>query len=164
MFEIGDLVMHPTNGICRVSGIRDDDMSVGEKVYILKPHRAAHGDVSILVPCSKADEAGIRNLMSVEEVDNVLKIMEDPGAENSDDTDKDKKTLRVIIRSGKPYKIAEVIRDSEKSNKVVLARDIKSFLDRMKDTLAGEIAYVKNIPKQKAKDLIDSRLGKNIKG
>lgn len=163
MFKIGDLVMHPTNGICRVAGVRDDDISVDEKLYILKPYKTSHGEVSILVPCSKADEAGIRNLMSGEEVDNVLKIMEDPGAENSEDTDKDKNTLRTVIRSGKPYKVAEVIRDLEKSNKVVLSRDIKSFLDNAKNTLADEIAYIKNISKQRANDLIDNRLRKNIK-
>ncbi len=154
--------MHPTNGICRVIGMREDDMSEDEKMYVLKPQDTAPGEVSILVPCSKISEAGIRGLLNLDGVDSILKIMES-GAENIDDAAKDKKSFREVFRSGSACKVAEAIRDLEKNNEAAPARDIKPFLTIMKDNFADEIAHIRNISRHRANGLIASRLKKNLK-
>jgi RNA polymerase-interacting CarD/CdnL/TRCF family regulator len=160
--KIGDLVMHPTNGICRVTGIKKDDMSVGEKMYVLKPQKISQGEWSILVQCRKAAQVGIRVLLSVKEIESILKIME-AGPENIDVSDNDKNALKAIFRGGDPYKTAAAIRDLEKSDDMIITREIKPFLIVVKENLANEIAHIKKISKPQANNLIANRLKKNIK-
>ncbi|MDP8298752.1 MAG: CarD family transcriptional regulator [Candidatus Tantalella remota] len=160
MFKVGELVMHPANGICRIVGIKEDSMLGGERVYVLKPRESSCGKFSIFIPCSKSRKVGIRNLLGSKEIDDILRILWSK-TKDVDNSYKDKNILREIIKTGDIYRVAHVIRNLEKDTKTELPKEIKPLVSGVKMKLVDEIAYVKKISEQRANDLIENSLMKN---
>ena len=74
MFNIGDKVVYPMHGAGTIEGIEEKDI-LGEKqaYYIIK----MPGEVKVMVPTSKAEEIGVRNIINKENAGKVFKVLEE---------------------------------------------------------------------------------------
>ena len=71
MFNVGDKVVYPMHGAGIIQDIEEKDI-LGEKTsyYIIK----MPGEVKVMVPTSKAEEIGMRNIIDVETASKVFKV------------------------------------------------------------------------------------------
>ena len=60
MFNVGDFIVYPMHGAGTIDAIEEKDIS-GEKqsYYVLK----MPGEVKIMIPISKAEQVGVRNII-----------------------------------------------------------------------------------------------------
>lgn len=86
MFNIGDKIVYPMHGAGTIDAIEQKDI-LGEKqdYYIIK----MPGEVKVMVPISKAEDVGVRNIINKEEAGKVLEILEANETEMSNNWNKD---------------------------------------------------------------------------
>ena len=81
MFNVGDKIVYPMHGAGTIDAIEEKDI-LGEKqsYYILK----MPSDVKVMIPTTKAEEVGVRNIIDKESAENVFKVL------GQDETEMDK--------------------------------------------------------------------------
>ena len=69
MFNIGDKIVYPMHGAGTIDSIEEKDI-LGEKqaYYIIK----MPGEVKVMIPTSKAEQVGVRNIIGKEEASKVM--------------------------------------------------------------------------------------------
>ena len=72
MFNIGDKIVYPMHGAGTIDSIEEKDI-LGEKqaYYIIK----MPGEVKVMIPTSKAEQVGVRNIIGKEEASKVMTVL-----------------------------------------------------------------------------------------
>jgi len=138
MFRIGDRVVYPMHGAGIIEAIEEREV-LGEyqKYYVLN---LPIGNMKVYIPLSNVEQLGIREVISAEEVPQVLNIL----AKES--------TLPVLtwnrryranmdrIRSGNIYSVAEVVRSlSQREREKGLSTGEKKMYDNAYQILVSEL-------------------------
>ncbi len=98
MFNIGDLIIYSTHGVCRIDDICKKSYSnVSREYYILYP--VEDPDLKISVPVN-SDRVVMLDIMDKEEAEKVLKFFEEPGIEWIEDAKVRNKKYTNIIKGG----------------------------------------------------------------
>lgn len=156
MFHVGDTVIHPGHGICRVEAIQNYQ---NKPLYVLKlKGRPAPGDFKILVHEGNVKTIGLRHPISKNKVSAVFRILRKKSGDISKDSDNGYPLTREKVQSGNLYKIAEVVRDMEKQRGSSHISARKGLLASASSLITEEIAFVKKISKDRAQELIDNAL------
>ena len=72
-FKVGDRVVYPHHGAAVIKKKHSMDVAGEKKEYFVL--QMAHGDLTLSVPVDKADEVGMRPPISVEDVEDVLRLL-----------------------------------------------------------------------------------------
>lgn len=95
MYEIGDFIVHPGQGVCQVEGVEENPTPV----YHLMPVR---GRNPILIKYPVASEANLRPVVSAEEAESLIEGF--PTLEPDEFTDRsavlEEKHFKAVIRHG----------------------------------------------------------------
>lgn len=156
MFNIGDKIVHPMHGAGIVDSIEEKNL-LGEKqsYYILK----MPGEVKVMVPTVKADEIGMRNIVSKETADQVLGIL------GKDETEMDKNWSKRYrnnmdkMKSGDIYEIADIVRNLTFMQKEkCLSTAEKKMLNNARQILVSELVLAEHTNKDDMEEIVDSRI------
>jgi len=162
ILEIGNTVVHPAHGFCKIIGIIQDSSSgkgQGEMSFELKPKKNVSGNFRIIIPVKAMKRSGVRSPVTKTELDKVLRKLKYNEKEDDEETIDYFKNQKKL-KKGDLNKVAEVIRSLEKYEyQLLLSKDQKT-LDLAREILAREIAYVKKISKTKANKIIDKNLNR----
>ena len=156
-FDIGDKVVYPGQGVAEIIAISEKDVGGFKlKFYEL---RLLETDVKIMVPVRKAQQVGLRNLISTEELDSLLTLLRkrdivfDKQAWN-----RRYRTFVEKVKSPNASDVAEVFRDlSILKHQKELSFGEKRMLEQAQNLLVQEIALVRDIPKEEATALLDDQ-------
>jgi CarD family transcriptional regulator len=157
-FKVGDIVVYPPHGIARIGSI--ESQQVGENLlecYILQI--MASGATVIVPATNAAERAGMRNLMSTEEVESVFSILRIPQKVSQRTWNRRFREFNDKLRSGSVLKAAEVYRDlcSLQGTKQ-LSYGEKKMLERSEELLISEICASQNLPKGEIKQQLDAAI------
>ena len=72
-FKVGDRVVYPHHGAAVIKKKQSMEVGGEKKEYFVL--QMAHGDLTLSVPVDKADEVGMRPPISVEDVEDVLRLL-----------------------------------------------------------------------------------------
>lgn len=121
--KIGDIVVEPTLGICRVEGIRSLAVDGRTEDYFVLQARPSTGAVpqpshvlaaqkatSVMVSRSQLGKRGIRRPMSPEEVKKMLALFRDPVVAVRKDAREDYLEYQEILKSGDPGRVCKLLR------------------------------------------------------
>jgi len=154
MFEIGDKVVYPMHGAGIVEGIEEREI-LGEKqsYYIL---RFPVGDMKVMIPTANVEQIGIREVISVEEIDKVVEFLSSDQSHMSNNWNKRYRQNMEKIKSGDIYEVAEVVRnlmlrDREKG----LSTAERKMLSNARQILISEIVLSKDADEEEVTALID---------
>ncbi len=154
MFEIGDKVVYPMHGAGIIEGIEEREI-LGEKqsYYIL---RFPVGDMKVMIPTANVEQIGIREVISVEEVDKVVELLSSDQSHMSNNWNKRYRQNMEKIKSGDIYEVAEVVRnlmlrDREKG----LSTAERKMLSNARQILISEIVLSKDADEEEVTALID---------
>ena len=156
-FKVGDRVVYPHHGAAVIKK-KESRVVNDEKVeyFVLQ---MAHGDLTLSVPVNKADEVGMRPPISVEDVEDVLRLLGKRDVREPSNWSRRFKNHQEKLKSGDVYQVAEVVRNlALRESARGLSAGEKSMLERARVILASELSIAWNVPEEEALD----RLGKAL--
>ncbi|TCS93585.1 CarD family transcriptional regulator [Hazenella coriacea] len=157
MFLIGDKVVYPLHGAGVIQDIEEKEI-LGKKqyYYILKMATEPMGKLQIMIPIEKSEEVGIRQVVDLETMEDVLYTLHDDETDSSTTWNQRYRINADKMKSGDIYKGTEVIRDLARLNKVKpLGTGEKKMLDNALQILISELVLVKGIGEEQATAFLD---------
>ena len=156
MFNVGDKIVYPMHGAGTIDAIEEKDI-LGEKqaYYIIK----MPGEVKVMVPTAKAQEIGVRNIISKESAVKVFEILEENETEMSNNWNKRYRDNMEKMKSGDIYEVADVVRNlSFKQKSKGLSTGEKKMLNNAKQILVSELVLAEHASKEEVETLIDNKI------
>ena len=156
MFNIGDKIVYPMHGAGTIDAIEEKDI-LGEKqaYYIIK----MPGEVKVMVPTVKAEEIGVRNIISKENANKVFEILEENETEMSNNWNKRYRDIMEKMKSGNIYEVADVVRNlSFKQKEKGLSTGEKKMLNNAKQILVSELVLAEHASQEEVETLIDNKI------
>jgi CarD family transcriptional regulator len=153
MFEIGDKIFYPNHGAGVINAIEEKEF-LGEKhlYYVLNMFLR---ELQIMVPVNKMSNLGIRKVVDLDIMENVLAMLQDGEPDLTVNSTQRYRINMDKIMSGDIYEGAEVIRDLTCiSRKKVLGSGDKMMLDNAQKLLLSELVLVKGISTEQASHLL----------
>lgn len=160
MFKIGDKVVYPMHGAGTIESIEERElMGNQEDYYIIK---MPVGGMKLMVPTSKVENIGIREVSNKTEADKVFSVLEKPKDPYIYDANWNKRynVNAEKIKSGNILEVAEVVRElSHRHMERGLSIGEKKMLATAKDILLSEMVLSENM----SHDILDNRIEESIK-
>ena len=118
------------------------------------------GDMDISIPTNKINDMNIRDVISKEEGDRVLKILDDEPSDMSSNWTVRYRQNQEILKTGDIFEIAKMVRnlailDKDKG----LSTTEKKLLNRSRRILASELVMAGSLEKEEAEKMIDESIG-----
>ena len=162
MFNIGDNIVYPMHGAGTIDSIEEKEI-LGEKLqyYVIK----MPGEVKVMVPISKAESLGVRNIIDMNGAKNVLKLLEQDETEMSQNWNKRYRDNLDKMKTGDIYQVADVVRNLtfQQKEKGTLSTGEKKMLSNAKLILVSELALAENSPQEEVEHLIDNKIEMSYK-
>jgi len=156
MFNIGDKVVYPMHGAGTIEGIEEKDI-LGEKqsYYIIK----MPGEVKVMVPTSKAEGIGVRDIIDKETAGKVFKVLETDSTQMDMNWNKRYRDNMEKMKSGDIYEVADVVRNlSFKQKEKGLSTGEKKMLLNAKQILVSELTLAGNSKKEEIEEMVNSKI------
>ena len=156
MFNIGDKIVYPMHGAGTIDSIEEKDI-LGEKqaYYIIK----MPGEVKVMIPTSKAEQVGVRNVIGKEEASKVMTVLGENETEMSQNWNKRYRDNMDKMKSGDIYEVADVVRNlSFKQKEKGLSTGEKKMLSNAKQILVSELVLAEHASEEEVEKLIDNKI------
>ncbi|HEY4544760.1 MAG TPA: CarD family transcriptional regulator [Tissierellaceae bacterium] len=141
MFDVGEKIVYPMHGAGVIKDIEEKEI-LGEKrkYYIME---MPIGDMKVMVPLDKVEEVGVREIITKEEMEDVVTILEGDRSKMPQNWNRRYRSNMDKIKSGDIYEIAAVVRnlmllDVEKG----LSTGERKMLSDAKQMLVSEMVLV----------------------
>ena len=156
MFNVGDKIVYPMHGAGTIDSIEEKDI-LGEKqnYYIIR----MPGEVKVMVPTSKAEEIGVRNIIDKEKAGKVLEILEENETEMSNNWNKRYRDNMEKMKSGDIYEVADVVRNlAFKQKEKGLSTGEKKMLNNAKQILVSELVLAEHASQEDVEKLVENKI------
>lgn len=156
MFNVGDKIVYPMHGAGTIDAIEEKDI-LGEKqsYYIIK----MPGEVKVMVPTSRAEEIGVRNIINRENAGKVFQILEENETEMSNNWNKRYRDNMEKMKSGDIYEVADVVRNlSFKQKEKGLSTGEKKMLNNAKQILVSELVLAEHATQEEVEQLVENKI------
>lgn len=139
-FKIGDKAVYPAQGVAEITGIESKEISGNAEIfYVLK---VLDTEKKIMVPVSKVEAVGLREVIGTDDVDRVFTLLKEHPV-HIDQTTWNRRYRRYVekLKSGSVFDVAEVVRDlyTLKADKP-LSFGERKMLDTARSLLLTELA------------------------
>ena len=153
MFSIGDMIYYPRHGAGIIEGIEEKEV-LGEKCkyYVI---RIALGDMKVMVPISKTEFHGIRNITSRDRIDDIYNILSGETSCMCKSWSKRYRENEAIIRRGDVFEISELVKNltvADRGKK--LSTGEKRMLENVRQLLVSELMLMLDEPYEKIEEKI----------
>ena len=144
LFKIGDKAVYPGQGVTEITGIETLDICGNQEVFYVL--RVLDTEKWIRVPLNKVRSVGLRELIDLNEVEEVYAVLRERG--RPVDTQTWNRRYRKYvekIKTGSLYSVAEVLRDLylTKYEKPLSCRE-REMLDMARRLLVKELSIASN--------------------
>ncbi len=156
MFSVGDKIVYPMHGAGTIDAIEEKNI-LGETqaYYIIK----MPGEVKVMVPTAKAEEIGVRNIISKENAGKVLEILEENETEMSNNWNKRYRDNMEKMKSGDIYEVADVVRNlAFKQKEKGLSTGEKKMLNNAKQILVSELVLAEHASQEDVENLVENKI------
>jgi CarD family transcriptional regulator len=156
-FAVGDGVMYPNRGAGRITGVEQLELVEGyEEYYVID---IPSGRLTVRVPLRRADDLGLRPVMSQGNFERVLDILRSKPRDLPDDYKQRQQEVEEQLKTGSAALLAEVVRDltGRLRGRYLTKRD-GDLLAQARDLLADEIAMATDGEVTAIHDVLDDAL------
>ncbi len=157
MFNVGDKIVYPMHGAGIINDIEEREiLGEAKKYYIME---MPIGDMKVMVPLDKVDEVGVREIISLEEMEEVMGILKDDRSKMPKNWNRRFRSNMDKIKSGDIYEIAIVVRnlmilDLEKG----LSTGERKMLSDAKQMLVSEMILVYDKTIEEVEEIIEESI------
>jgi CarD family transcriptional regulator len=144
-FQVGDKAVYPAQGVGEIIGI--DEKSVSGKTHRFYCLRILDTDIRILVPIDNAEQVGLRNVVTPDDIEGVYDVL------RHEETCLDKQTwnrryrgFMEKIKTGSLFEVAEVFRDLHRLKRTkILAFGERRMLETARGLIVQELSVAKGL-------------------
>jgi len=154
-FHVGEMAVYPAQGVAEVVGIEEKEIS--GKVHRFYVLRIVDTDMRIMVPLTKAQEVGLRQIIGEEEIAEVFEILREKEVHVDKQTwNRRYRGFMEKIKTGSLFEVAEVYRDLYrlKSSKT-LSFGERRMLDTAKNLIVKELSVARKMNERKMEKEIE---------
>ena len=156
--NIGDKVVYPMHGAGEITGIETDE--VGGVVNSYYVFRLPMGNMKLMLPVDKLEEAGLRDLISPAQVDELVKILTSETEQMQGSWNKRFHTNLERLKSGNIFEAAAVARNlSRQNSKKKISSGERRLLDLSRQILISELVYVCGKTPEETTAWVDELIG-----
>ncbi len=156
-FSKGDYVVYPTHGVGRVTGIEDQEIA-GEALKLFVIHFEKER-MTLRVPVTKVEVAGLRRLSNRKVIDAALKTLTGRSRAKRTMWSRRAQEYEAKINSGNPVLIAEVVRDLHRgADQPDQSYSERQMYQAALERLSRELAAVESIDTEQATEKIERLL------
>ena len=152
-YKVGDRVVYPHHGAGKVEKKEIKEL-LGEKREYLTI-RIIHNDMTVMVPCEKAGQVGLRNIIGAAQVKKVMAVLTADVSTMPKNWNRRFKFNREKIKTGDIYELAEVVRNlAIREFEKGLSTGEKQMYTRARKILASEMMYALAMDEEEAEDYL----------
>ncbi len=157
MFVVGDTVVYPQHGAGRIVDMVDQDFQGEPRSYFLI--EILHNQMTVMVPVDGLDKAGIRAVISQQEVEELVGVLRDDPTKMPVNWSRRVRHNRDKIKTGDIFEIADVLRnlalrDSERG----LSTGEKQMFGKVRRIMASELMCAMSMTEDEALQFLDTIL------
>ncbi len=163
MFEVQDKIVYPMHGAGVVEGIESLDLfDEGEQEYYKL--NIVSENMEILIPTDRAEEFGIRPIVTPEVIDEMLEALHGEIGEMNPNWSKRYQANLEILKTGDIFKVADVVKNLTLLNRQKgLSTGEKKMMTSARGYLVSEMVLVLDITPEEATDMINKSIGEKAK-
>jgi len=152
-YKVGDHVVYPHHGAGKVEKKEIKEL-LGEKREYLTI-RIIHNDMTVMVPCEKAGQVGLRNIINATAVKKVMGVLTADVSTMPKNWNRRFKFNREKIKTGDIYELAEVVRNlAIREFEKGLSTGEKQMYTRARKILASEMMYALDMDEEEAEEYL----------
>lgn len=156
-YSKGDKVVYPMHGVGHVSEV-DNKTILGEEHLYYVIHIASD-DMKVMIPVDKADELGLRPIVSEDDIKKSLHMLMAHSTAMDDDWKVRFANNKDKIKTGSIFEVSEVVRNLYQRNKVKeLSSSEKKLYETAYQLLVDEISLKRNSGREEIENLISEKL------
>ena len=156
-FKVNQKIVYPSQGVGKITEIKErsfkEDMILYYVIYL------EVSDMTVMVPCARAEELGIRAIVSKKEAQKALELISEDFEPIPSDWKLRYQMNLDLLKKGSVVDIATIVRSLYHRSKVkelpILERKL---YDSARKLLEDEITYALNIPRSEVEALIHTHL------
>jgi CarD family transcriptional regulator len=157
LYEVGDKVVYPHHGAGRIMKIEEKEVLGELRSYLTI--QILHNDMTVMVPVENADRAGLRRVVDVGVVEEVLAVLRGNPTNMPKNWSRRYKHNREKLKTGDIFEVAEVVRNlAVRHADKGLSTGEKQMFSKAKKILASELMYARNITEQEATEFLEGVL------
>ena len=158
MFKIGDKIVYPMHGAGIIDSVEIKEFLGEEKEYFIL--KMPIGNMDISIPKSNINKMNIRDVISKEEGEKILKILEEDPEDLNNNWNLRYRENQEILKTGDIFKIANMVRDLVAlDDDKGLSTTEKKLLNRARRVMASELVMSGSLEKDDAEKMIDESIG-----
>lgn len=156
-FKVGDKAVYPAHGVAIIKRIESRKIAgMNQDFYVLQ---ILSSGATLMVPTTSCDKAGMRTLISDQEISQVFTILKSPGKVSHTTWNRRFREFNDKLRTGSVADVAEVLRDlSSLRGGKDLSYGEKKMFDKAKSMLVTEISAAVGKEEQEIEGEINSML------
>jgi CarD family transcriptional regulator len=158
-FRIGDKAVYPAHGVVEVVGV--DTKEINKTLCAFYVLKVLENEMQIMVPKQKADQVGLRPVVSVQEATEVFDVLRDQDVHIDKQTwNRRYRGFMEKIKTGSLFDVAEVYRDlfRLKSTKN-LSFGERRMLDTARTLMVKELAVARKWTEAKVEQELEKACG-----
>jgi CarD family transcriptional regulator len=144
-FKVGEKAVYPAQGVGEIVSIETREINGNkETFYVMKILKT---ESKILIPTRKAQEEGLRKIISKDKIKDVYTILKSKEISPTSKKTWNRRYREYMdkIKTGSVFEVAEVIRDlSRLKSQKDLSFGERKMLDTARNLLINELSIVKN--------------------
>ncbi len=163
MFRIGDAVIHPAEGICRVSEICEKDFGgKSAEYYVLES--VYKGGATVYIPVEKVQSGSkIREVLSSDDVNRIIDCLKESEPVGYENDNQRRLKFKEILASGEISDMGRMLKTVHNLKNVRSGKKMKVSDERIiKETersVFSEFAFSLGISEAEIEDYIENRIG-----
>jgi len=157
LYEVGDKVVYPHHGAGTV--IKKENRGDGGQQREYLTIQILHNDMTVMIPSDSADRAGLRKVITEDEVEDVLAVLYGDGTKMPKNWNRRFKHNRDKMKTGDIFELAEVVRNlAQRDREKGLSTGEKQMFSKAKRILASELMYAKGMEEEEAREYLEEVL------
>jgi len=157
MFNVGDKVVYPMHGAGIIEAIEDREILGQVKQYYVM--RMPIGEMKLMIPVSKVEDAGLRQVVDAETVQRVLERLREKRSLSGANWNRRYRHHLEKLKTGDIFSIAEVVRNLiQRDREKGLSTCERKMLDTARQILVSELALARDVDRDRAEDLIEKSM------
>ena len=154
-FKIGELAVYPAHGVVEVVGV--DSKEIQGTVCAFYVLRVVENGMQIMVPKSKAEQVGLRSVVTNSEVNDVFAVLRDTEVTIDKQTwNRRYRGFMEKIKTGSIFEVAEVFRDLHRLKTTkVLSFGERRMLETARALIVRELAVARKWTEAKTQDELE---------
>ena len=156
--NIGDKIVYPMHGAGEITGIEENEVGgVTNSYYVF---RLPIGDMKLMLPVDKVEEAGLRALITPAQVDEVTAVLQAETDTVQGSWNKRFHTNLERLKTGDILEAAAIARNlSRQNSKKKISSGEKRLLDLSRQILITELVYVCDKSPEEITAWVDELIG-----